>query len=52
MAVQIALAVCVLSVMARLRTASETVLYIQPRTQKSACVQTSLVGRGVEAVAR
>jgi hypothetical protein len=52
MAVQRALAVCVLSVMARLRTVSETVLYIQPQTQKSACLQTSSVGRGVEAVAR
>jgi hypothetical protein len=52
MAVQRALAICVLSVMVRLRTALETVLYIQPRTQKSACVQTSSVRRGVEVVVR
>jgi hypothetical protein len=37
--------------MARLRTASETVLYIHPRTQKSACFQASSE-REVEAVAR
>jgi hypothetical protein len=52
MAVHRALAVCLSSVMARLRTASETVLYIHPRTQKSACVQASSVGREVEVVAR
>ena len=35
-----------------MRTALETVLYIHPRTQKSACDQASSVGREVEAVAR